>query len=77
MAAKTTYTVTLPDGTEMTRTSTRAYAFARIVDFGTTPAALNGRYMPTFHATRELADRPHTDFKWASYTVVPVQIATK
>lgn len=73
MAAKTVYTVTLPDGTEKTRTSARAYAFARIVDFGRNIGG-NGQYMATFHATRELADRKHSNFPWASYTVAEVRV---
>jgi hypothetical protein len=69
MASKNTYSVKLPDGTTQTRTSAREYTHARIVDFGRNIGG-NGQYMATFHASRELADRKHPDFKWAAYTVV-------
>lgn len=73
MAAKTKYSVNLPDGTTHTRTSARPYTFARVIDFGSYGSG-GWRYLVTFHATRELADRKHSDFPHMAWSVAPVEV---
>lgn len=72
MAAKTTYAVTLPDGEVRTRTSAAGYTYARVLDWGT--YSDGWRYLVTFHRTRELADRKHSDYPTMAWTVMECQV---
>jgi hypothetical protein len=49
MTTKTTYEVTAPDGTILTRTSTHAYTFAMVA------VCWSGAYGASFHSSEALA----------------------
>ena len=69
--------VTCPDGREVTRTSTRAYTFARILDYSDlqVDGDSSSPYIVSFHASRALADRRDSDRpRITTWTVVPVEI---